>query len=574
MNRKRLHKQYDWHRIMTIMVLCLFAFTAVYSVRPKGKRNTRARRENKVDTKVYLQHADTLSYDIYGAYPDAQFLRGNVKFLHKGMHLTCDSAYFYESTNSFRALGHVRMWQGDTLTLVSDKGFYDGNTEIAHAWENVILTHRKSKLYCDTLDYDRIYSFADAYGAKGIKLTSNKDVLTADWGRHYMDTRHSEFYFDVVLTNDKGLRIDTDTLFYYDKNSTAHVTGPSTIKQKGSTVKTTDAFYNTSTDFSQLFSRSTIYNGAKTITADSLYHNDKTGINEGFGNVIYTDTLNKNQLLGNYVFYNDMKGDGYATKRAVAVDYSQKDTLWMHGDTIKIHTLNINTDSVQREMYCYNHVRAYRNDLQAVCDSLVYHTQDSCMTMYKDPVVWNMGSQLLGEKIKVYLNDSTIRYAEVLSQALSVQMMDDSTHYNQVASRDMMAFFKDGQIRENWAVSNVQVVYYPIDDSDSTIIGLNYTETDTMKMYVKPDQTLERIWMCANTGTLYPLTQTPPDKHHLPNFVWFDYMRPVSKDDIFVWKPKKKGTELKAQKRREAPRKKLKVPTDNPPKQQVEQSND
>ena len=194
------------------------------------------------------------------------------------------------------------------------------------------------------------------------------------------------------------------------------------------------------------------------------------------------------------------------------------------------------------------------------------------MTMYKDPVVWNMGSQLLGEKIKVYLNDSTIRYAEVLSQALSVQMMDDSTHYNQVASRDMMAFFKDGHIRENWAVSNVQVVYYPIDDSDSTIIGLNYTETDTMKMYVKPDQTLERIWMCANTGTLYPLTQTPPDKHHLPNFVWFDYMRPVSKDDIFVWKPKKKGTELKAQKRREAPRKKINLPTDNPPKQQTEQS--
>lgn len=556
----KIQHQYQWHRITSLVVLCLFAFTMAFSVRPKGRRTARARSEAKTDTKVYLQHADTLSYDAYGITPDAQFLRGRVKFLHKGMHLTCDSAYFYESSNSFRAFGHVKMWQGDTLTLVSDKGYYDGNAEIAHAWENVILTHRKSKLYCDTLDYDRIYGFADAYGAAGIKLTSDKDVLTADWGRHYTDTRHSEFYFNVVLTNDKGLRIDTDTLHYFDKTSLAHATGPSVIRQKGSTVKTTDGYYNTSTEYSELFGRSTVYNGAKTMTADSLYHNEKTGVNIGYGNAVYVDTLNKNMLIGDHVYYEEQKGDGFATRRAVAVDYSQKDTLWMHGDTIRIHTLYINTDSVQREVYCYNHVRAYRNDLQGVCDSLVYHSKDSCMTMYKDPVVWNMGNQLLGEQIKVYMNDSTIRYAEVLSQALSVQILDDSIHYNQIASTDMRAYFKDGQLRENWAVSNVQVVYYPIDDADSTIIGLNYTETDTMKMYIRPDRKLDRIWMCANTGVLYPLTQTPPDKHKLPNFAWFDYMRPVSKDDIFVWKPKTAGLELKEEKRREAPKRRMVQP--------------
>ena len=146
-------------------------------------------------------------------------------------------------------------------------------------------------------------------------------------------------------------------------------------------------------------------------------------------------------LIGDYVLYHDVTGDGFATKKAVAVDYSQPDTLWMHGDTIRIHTIDINTDSVQREVYCYNHVRAYRNDLQAVCDSLVFHSKDSCMTMYKDPVVWTQENQLLGEEIKVYMNDSTIRYAEVLRQALSVELMDDTTHYNQVSSKEMRAYF-------------------------------------------------------------------------------------------------------------------------------------
>lgn len=535
-------------------------------------RSTKPRATRKEDTKVYLKHADLLTYDMYGSHPDAQFLKGNVYFIHKGMHLTCDSAYFYEATNSFEAYGHMKMWQGDTLRLTSDRGYYDGNAEMAHAWQDVILTHRGEKLYCDTLDYDRMYGIADAYGAAGIKMTKEKDVLTADWGRHFTNDRHSEFYYNVVLTNDKGLRIETDTMFHYDKTSLAHVIGPSVIRNQNSVTHSTNCFYNTKTDMSELYDRSTVYSGEKHITADSLYHNDKTGVNEGFGNVVYVDTLNKNMLLSQYAYYEEETGNGYATDSAVAIDYSQKDTMWVHGDTIKIRTFDINTDSVRREMYCYYHVRAYRNDLQAVCDSLVYHSEDSCLTMYKDPVVWNMGNQILGEQIKVYMNDSTIRYAEVLSQALSVEQMSDSTHYNQVASRDMLAFFEDGAIRQTWAVSKVQLVYYPIDENDSSIIGLNYTETDTMKIYYTPKKEMEKIWMCASVGTLYPLTQTPPGKHHLPNFVWFDYMRPVSKDDLFEWRPKTPGTELKEERPREAPRRKARKQPEK--EQKVTQNNE
>ncbi len=538
---------------MMMMVLCLFAFAATFTVMArKGRAVTK-----KVDEKVYLQHADELSYDIYGSHPDAQFLRGNVSFLHKGMHLTCDSAYFYESTNSFQAYGNVRMRQGDTLTMAGDRAYYDGNDEIGHAYGNVVLTHRKSKLYCDTLDYDKMYGIADAYGSAGIKLVEGKDVLTADWGRYFTSTRHSEFYYNVVLTNDKGLRIETDTLHYANNTSLAHVLGPSTIVSEGSTVQTDDSYYNTRTETSLLYGRSTLYNDGRIITADTLTHNDKTGINEGRGQVIYNDTVNKNILLSNYFTYNDKTGYGYATDSIVVIDYSQKDSLWMHCDTIRIRTLYINTDSVQREVYCYNHVRAYRRDLQAVCDSMVILSRDSCATMYKDPVIWNNGNQLLGEKINIFTNDSTVRYAEVLGQALSVEQLIDSVHYNQVASRDMLAYFKEGKLRENWALGNVQIVYYPMDDSDSTLIGLNYTETDTLKMYISDERKLERLWMSASTGTLYPMTQTPPEKHHLPSFAWFDYMRPVSKDDIFIWRPKTRGTELKLQKRREAPKRKI-----------------
>ena len=121
----------------------------------------------------------------------------------------------------------------------------------------------------------------------------------------------------------------------------------------------------------------------------------------------------------------------------------------------------------------------------------------------------------------------------------------------------MKAFFRNGEIRETQAIDNVLVVYYPIDESDSTIIGLNYTETPLMKMFLE-NRKMQKIWMQKPTGTLYPMTQVPPDKHFLPQFAWFDYVRPLDKDDIFNWRPKKAGTELKEVKRREPPKNMMK----------------
>ena len=185
------------------------------------------------------------------------------------------------------------------------------------------------------------------------------------------------------------------------------------------------------------------------------------------------------------------------------------------------------------------------------------------MTMYHDPIVWNMDQQLFGEEIKVYMNDSTIDWAHVIGQAFSVEQMPDTVHFNQVSSKEMKAFFEKGQIRESQAIDNVLIVYYPVDESDSTLIGLNYTETPLMKMFLE-NRKLKRIWMQKPTGTLYPMTQIPPDKYFLPQYAWFDYIRPLDKDDIFNWRPKKAGSELKEEKRREAPKNKLKNDRRNP----------
>lgn len=538
--------KFNWHRTVLLTVLCLFVFSLFSALAAPYKQKKR----KKTDERVYLVHADELSYDVYSAVPDAQILRGKVHFTHAGSQLTCDSAYFYQESNSVEAFGHVHFRQGDTLSLTCDYADYNGADQMMHARHKVVLKHRTQTLYTDSLDYDRIYDLA--YFFEGGKLVDGKDRLVSDWGAYSTATRQASFYYGVEMYSGKN-HITTDTLHYDTRTSIAHIVGPSTVTSKGSIIHTTNAYLNSRTDQSQLFGRSTIVDKDKSITGDSLFHNSKTGLNEGFGNVIYIDKENKNELRAEHVLYNEHTGYGYATKRALMLDYSQKDTLWMHADSLKIFTFNMGTDSVYRKVHAFPHVRAYRQDLQAVCDSLVFNSQDSCMTMYRDPIAWNINRQLLGEVMKVYMNDSTIRKAEIIGQALSVEQVDGKNHFNQVSSTRMDAYFIDGAMRRADAVGNVKTVFYNTDQKDSVLTELNYLETDTMRMYMSPTRQLEKIWASKSVGTMYPVTQIPPDKYQLSEFAWFDYVRPTDKDDVFNWRGKKAGSELKAVRRREAP---------------------
>lgn len=541
---------FSGHRVTIVVILCLFGICLSQSGYSQKKRKQSAKTD---DNRVYLVHSNTLSYD-QRKNPDAQILCGNVEFFHQGAKLFCDSAHFYEGTNSFEAFGNVKMYQGDTLSLFSDYAFYDGNEQMAMSRYNVVLKHRESTLYTDSLNYDRLYSVG--YFFEGGRLVDKDATLTADWGEYNTGTKMAAFHYNVVLRDDK-FNLISDTLYYNTSLSEAHVVGASEITSGKSNIYSDDGFYNTQTERARLFNRSVVKNEGKIIIADTIYHDAKLKTSEALWNVEYTDTVNKNVMTCDYCWYDDSVGYAMATKKAVAIDYSQGDSLYMHADTFKLYTYNINTDSVYRTVHAYNKVRAYRTDVQAVCDSLVFISKDSCMTMYRDPIVWNYSQQLLGETIKIYMKDSTIERAHVIEQALSVeQQQTDTTRYNQVASKEMLAYFEKGEIVRADAIDNVQVIYFIIDDSDSSFIAQNNLESTELKLFME-NRKMKRMWAPKSEGVMYPMSQIPPEKKFLDSFAWFDYVRPLNKDDIFVWRGKKAGTELKEVKRREMPSQKL-----------------
>lgn len=532
-------------RVMVVAgVACLSAVCALSASVPDDSPRQRSKEE------VKLLHSDVLyknSSDVR-----ADVLVGHVKLYHDGMYLDCDSARYYKDENSFEAYGHVKMMQGDTLTLTSDTLVYDGPMMQAHAKGRAVLTHRKTRLTTSVIDYDRMegVGFYPAHGT----LYDADNVLDSDFGQYTPALSEAIFKDNVVLVNPK-FELKTNELYYYSNTKVARIVSETNIVSSDSTfVYALRGDYDTQTGQASLMDRSHIYKDMRDVVGDSLYCDDEAGVSEAFGNVVLTDVENQCMLTGNYCRYEDHTGVAVATDSAVCYEFSGPDTLYVHADTLKMVTYNQKTDSVYRDLFAYHKVRMYRRDIQGVCDSLVSHELDSCTYMYGQPILWNEQQQVFGEEIRVYNNDSTIDWVHIINQAMTIEEID-SVSYNQVASKEMFCYFKDGAIDRNDAKGNVYLCYF-MDESDGSRIGMNYTETPEMHIFMK-DKKVDKVWMQTPTGTMYPSFAIPSDKRYLPTFAWFDYIRPKDKDDIFEWKSKKADQMLKKTEKKIVPRQSL-----------------
>lgn len=487
---------------------------------------------------------------------DGDILIGNVRITHDGMILTCDSAVVYENSHSFLAYGSVNMTQGDSISLKGDSLYYDGTQEFAQVFDNVEMRHGTLTLYTDILNYDRRddRGFYDTGG----KIVDRKMQLTSDNGEYFTNTKMAVFHYNVLLTNDSKDSLVTDTLYYDANIKLAHAIGPSNIMSGKSTIYTEDGYYSTTDGKAQMYQRPILFNEGKKLTGDSIFYDRETQQSFAYGHIVFTDEKNKMMLLGQYGWYDDKTGRALCTDSALAKDYSQgDDTLFVHADTLRMESFHLKTDSVYRNLMGYFHVRAYRNDMQMVCDSLSYTTRDSCMRLYKDPIIWSENRQILGEVISVYISDSTIDSIYVDQQALMIEQLADTTLFDQVSGNLMRAWFREGELNQCWVDGNGCVVNYPM-EKDSTFLYSNYIEAAKLRAYIEKRKLQRLVGFPSPQCSTYPLGQAPPEKTRLKGFAWFSDIRPRDKNDLFEWRAKKDADKLKAIPRRRPPMQTLK----------------
>ena len=480
-------------------------------------------------TKVYLEHANTLSFD-QAQNPDAQVLVGEVCFRHDSSYMYCDSAYFFEKSNSLEAFSHVRMEQGDTLFVYGDYLHYNGDTQIAHLRDNVRMENGQVTLFTDSLNYERISNIG--YYFEGGMIVDSLNQLSSFYGQYSPATKLAIFNDSVRLENPDFI-LYSDTLHYQTDTKLATILGPSVIVSDSGTVRTSLGWYDTEQNKALLLDRSTIESGNRILSGDSIAYDRNSGFGEVFGNMCLQDTLQQVMLEGQYGFYNEKTEYAFATDSARFLEYSQGDTLYLHADTLQMETVDPDT----REVKAFHGVRFFRTDLQGVCDSMLFNTRDSVLYLFTEPVVWNEQYQLYGDTILIYLNDSTIDFAHVRQFAFAIQQVD-SVSFNQLKGTDLKAYFDGKSVRQIDVSGNAESIFYPL-ENDGSMVGMNQTQSGYLSIWVKENK-LERLKIWPNPeGTMTPIPDLRPEQKLLKDFYWFDYLRPQDKDDIYQVKKRK-----------------------------------
>ncbi|GHT74377.1 hypothetical protein AGMMS50262_07220 [Bacteroidia bacterium] len=491
-------------------------------------------------TRVFMEYADSTVFEKENN-PDIHIMRGNVRFRHDSTYLYCDSAYFYEKDNSLEAFANVRIEQGDTLFIYGDYAIYEGNTNLAKIRENVRMENQSVTLFTDNLDYDRNRNLG--YFFDGGMLVDSLNELTSIYGQYSPETKLAVFKDSVTLTNPQFV-LHSDTLNYNTVNRVATILGPTVVESDSGRIYSTRGIYDTQTDKSTLFDRSIVVSNdkTKTLTADTLFYDRTTGFGEAFGNMVLNDTAKKVILMGDYGYYDDLNKFAFATDSAQVIEYSQKDSLFAHADTVQMLTIG-----EEREIKAFYGVRIYRTDLQGVCDSLQFNTKDSTLYMYKLPILWNTGYQLTGDTIHILFNDSTIERVNVIDRSFAIEKKD-TTYYNQIKGKYLTAFFTAGELDRVEVAGATESIYYPIEDKGTEFIGCNRTESPYMTIYIKNRKPFKILWRPESKGKMLPIPDLTPELKFLKDFVDYDYLRPKDKADIFT-KTVMKAEDIPAPKR-------------------------
>jgi lipopolysaccharide export system protein LptA len=401
------------------------------------------------------------------------------------------------------------------------------------------------------------------YNNKG-KIVTKENTLTSKNGYYYSSQKNLFFKKDVVLVN-PDYKMYCDSLRYNTNTETAFFNGPTHIFSDANRIYCENGWYNTKQDKAQFNKNAWLKNKEQKLHGDSLYYDSKNGYGKAIKNVEVLDSAQKISIRGNFLEYFEVSEKSIVTDQAVMIQYFKTDTLFLHADTLKatydstyfsLKKIKENDElknnkgkkgkkvkvqmedsvaSTHRLIYAHYKVKFFKNDLQGLCDSLVYSAADSLMRLFKKPMLWSDANQLTAELINIKLYDGKIYQLRMNTNAYIISQYD-SLRYNQIKGKKMIGYFTDNDLRKIDVIGNGETVYYIKDDDDGSLSGVNKAECSDMAIYIT-DNKVEKLKMYKKpTGIMHPPKEVNPADMLLKDFEWFASYRPRNAEDIFVWK--------------------------------------
>jgi len=520
---------------------------------------------------------------------ELQILAGNVRLKQGSTLFYCDSCVINNRIHVLEAFGHVHINDADTANAYSDYLRYLTDKRIAYMQKNVRLTDGKATLTTNNLEYD-VETKLGIYTNGGRMVNNKKSVLTSTEGYYYTDLKDIYFKKNVEL-NDPSYTLKSDSLLYNTESEVTRFIAETFIKDSSNrTIKTKEGYYDTKNKRAEFGSRPVIQDGSTQIIAETVKFDDSTGISLAEGNAVVTDTAQQTVIIAGKIFRNSKDESILALNKPLMIIKQEQDSVFITADTLfsarlsdlykggdSVKTLNIAdsiqrgvTDSIQRDtvlglssqtqtrnqkskgkdqkpedaksdstdryLQAFYHVRIFSDSVQAVGDSMFYSFKDSVFRLYKDPVVWSKENQVTGDTILLFTKNKKADRFKVFENSFLVSKVQGD-FFNQIKSSRMDGYLTDGSIDSVRARGFAECIYY-IQNEDSSFTGVNQSSSDIMDIYFATDSTggraLQRVvFRSAVKGTLWPIRAKTPDELRLQNFKWLDNRRPKTKFELY-----------------------------------------
>lgn len=481
--------------------------------------------------RVRLEYADILKGGQQNGIRVAKPV-GNVVFKQGQTTIYCDSAILNKGENSIEAFGRIRILEGDSITITAGKLFYDGNRRVARLRKNVVFVKLKTvTLYTDNLDYYRNKNLATYFN--GGKLVDTTNVLTSRKG--YLNTLSSiaSFKKDVVGEN-QDMTFKSDTLQYQTKTKVVNFLAPATVIDKdGKVIQYNKGFYNT-------VSRISVLNDGVIETKSNLMKGDQYKTDESkmfyqaIGHVEITAKEDDMIIYGDQGdYYKNLGRTKIFGNAYVARFDNSADTLFLRADTL----VSVEgKDGRTKYLLAYPKVRVFKSDLQASADSLVYHSADSLMIFYRDPVLWNIGNQMTADTIRMTIRNKSLDRIFMINNSF-VASEDELENYNQIKGRKMVAHLKDSKINHVDVAGNGESLYYALEtkkiERDSLqatltlMTGVNRIICSDMKINFAEGKVNNISFYVRPDAQFIPPQDLKKEDSQLKGFIWRGGERPT-----------------------------------------------
>jgi len=236
-------------------------------------------------------------------------------------------------------------------------------------------------------------------------------------------------------------------------------------------------------------------------------------------------------ITGHYAEVFKDKDSVFITKRALAATLQEKDSIYIHSDT-----LMVTGKPERRIMNGFYDVRIFKSNMSGKSDSINVDQTTGYTKMIGKPIIWSQRNQMTGDTIKIISNPETEKLDSLIVYQNAFLVQEDTLKagYNQVKGQTLYGLFEDNEIYQVDIDKNTETIFYQREsEGELKLIGINKVLSSSIKLLLEQREIVDVFYYQNVDGTLYREIDLPENARELSGFKWRGEEQILSKKDLF-----------------------------------------